>query len=237
MKKLFLSAVFLLVCILSHAQGNSEKEDFFLPEAPGKVLADLGEIPGWVKDRVSDEEYRILKDASPWFKLDYTFLYRENNSDSRSKVFSRLKTTVAEIEKGTYVDSLGLGPLYGYVGFSMTQNIDRSREWELESYIRMADGVFFAGKKTRIRIDSRCDGGVELTVWYMYDTNTGTADPLYASVTGIQGKVNYSAADYYDEEADEVVVSVVGRLIYFDDNGKICSTDFSGSLAFKPELL
>ena len=144
MKKLFLSAVFLLVCILSHAQGNSEKEDFFLPEAPGKVLADLGEIPGWVKDRVSDEEYRILKDASPWFKLDYTFLYRENNSDSRSKVFSRLKTTVAEIEKGTYVDSLGLGPLYGYVGFSMTQNIDRSREWELESYIRMADGVFHA---------------------------------------------------------------------------------------------
>lgn len=244
MKKLYILPIGILLSCVSYqlTAQNCCEGDILDPEFSEEVRAGIGRIPGWVRDSVSVEEYRILERICPDFNINYEFLNRKMSGQTRSRLFSKLETEYEAIRNDSYVDTLGFGPLYGDIGFIIPHETDLSQKWTVVSCAKMTDGKTFIGKSADFHIYGPSGPGVRVTVWYVYDINDDTAkvlcndtEPLgETALTGRQADVSANA--YYDEEQQMIRVSMAGTLFHVGETDDIRAANFNKAFAFDPEL-
>jgi endo-alpha-1,4-polygalactosaminidase (GH114 family) len=57
----------------------------------------LDEVPQWVKEKVSHEEYKLWEVMSSVFQIDYSFLKKDISQERKKEILHLLQNTVTEM--------------------------------------------------------------------------------------------------------------------------------------------
>ena len=72
------------------------------------VFMPVDSVPGWIKDKVSAEEYQLWKALSSKFSVDYSILEYPLTDKQKSALYTTVSALAKDIESGEIVEYMGL---------------------------------------------------------------------------------------------------------------------------------
>ena len=106
------------------------------------MYAPLDSVPAWVKEKVTPEEYEMLKTISSVYIMDYTFV-DEALPEHRERIDEMLKELSEVVKAGKWEGERG--QIYA---FSFPPRIDATLNWEYETIHRITEDIQFCKRKT-----------------------------------------------------------------------------------------
>lgn len=128
------------------------------------LRAPVDSIPDFVKEKVTPEEYEMLKTISSVYIMDYTFV-DEALPEHRERIDEMLKELSEVVKAGKWEGERGQR-----YAFSFPLRIDTTLNWEYETIHRITEDIQFCKRKAIVyTVNEHGNIRVQLEVWYVYD--------------------------------------------------------------------
>lgn len=188
----------------------------------------MDEVPQWVKEKVSPEEYKLWEVMSSVFQIDYSFLKKNISQERRKEILHLLQNTVPRIQNGSY--SVEKGTLFCVAD-----------EFKVDSLSNWSTEILECKKKNGIIYSSRdgYDAHYKLTVIYGYDKLNKKVYPIKnelecISYSGIDITCNDLPIIKYNEVEGKLQGTCYGTLSFKDKKGITHSEDFTKYFLLEP---
>lgn len=181
----------------------------------------LNEVPQWVKDKVTPEEYELWKVMSTVFQVDYSFLKVNLSEERRLDILQIIQKTVPKIQDGSYEAKKG-----SQFCVADEYKVDTLQSWSTEVLeCRKQSGIIYSNR-------DGYDAHFKLTVIYGYDKQNGKVYPIKTELEGISSSgldiiQNDMPIVSFTEVDGKMQGTCSGTLFFHDKAGKLHSDNFT----------
>lgn len=182
----------------------------------------LNEVPEWVKNRVTPEEYELWKTMSEVYQIDYSFLKGHISGDRKPQMLDFLHRTVSKIKDGSY-------PVEKGTLFCVAD------EYKVDPLLKWEQSELECRKKSCVIYSNRdgYDAHFKLTIIYGYDKEKNKVYPIKSETEGFSfsGVEVINNGDIpiirYHEIDGKMHGTCCGTLIFKDGKGIIHLDNFT----------
>lgn len=113
---------------------------------PEQVYMPLDSVPDWVKVRVTPDEYKLWKELSRYFQVDYSILRQDLSGEQNAYLYRSIRELIEAVEAGIYSKD----SLYGYFTFQPPAG---TRSVSVEA--NHVNGVDYSGVECRCQVGDK----------------------------------------------------------------------------------
>lgn len=237
--KPYLFSIIVTVCIMSYPCMGQNPHKYMSTDSlrvrnQAQIYMPMDSVPDWVKAQVTPAEYKLWKEFSHYFQVDYSILRQDLPADRKSKVYQTVRDTLDAIKAGEFPGA----SMYGYYTFQALPSDNINLSWKTCELIRIDENMSFVKKTATVYRSKRQEGPcVICSVWYIYDTSKEEAYVIkyefnasgdYSGFEGMSGVVSYS------HDSGRMQGHCDGSLSYWDTSKAYRSEDFNTGFTFSP---
>lgn len=214
--------------------GSLYVEPCFGQQKQETEISSLNNVPTWVKEKVTLQEYELWKKMSSVFCIDYSFLCESGkwSSDSRKALYDIVGNMCADIDKGLFKEKVG-----SYFSVPATWGLpaDTTHIWKVCELIQIDENIQFCKRKAIVYQSKYCpDIRLKCSIWYIdnilnKDVTIIKFEFSTSTFTRFEGIGNVI---YQGQNSHKINGSFAGYLYYYDKKGKLCSEKVEKMFAF-----